>query len=846
MTGLAYLVPRFLIRHLRKNRFRTIAVIFGIAMGAAVFGSVRVSIDSATDSFRSSIDRITGTAEFHVIRPGGVVPNRVMARLAKLTEVEVASPFLSRYVLAQDTEDPFLLVGLDPFSDTGIRDWDAKMGERIGDLVARPDTLMLADGLFRELGRPETLEIQVGRGRRSMRVVGVLAGEFGVAEGGRLAICDVATFQEISGNPAGVDRIDIRIRGSRKAAEAAIGKVLPEFVVLQPASRERQAGLGLIRAYRMNLTVLSFVSLFVGMFLVYSVVALNAASRKREVATLRALGASRKTIFALFIGDGILLGGMGWLLSIPLGIVGIAVLRDGIRKTVDLLFASTPETAFFIQPAELFISIGVTLAVSALAAMRPAIEAMDVRPGIVFSESEHFVPERRQRHQFGRYGLICLGGVPIFAFWPAWQGISIGGYVATFLLFSGVSFLVPGFLRKTGRPVSAFLAKLFGSTAFIAGRYLRNAGIRTAVSTGALITSVALFVALTIMVTSFRETVRVWVHQTVSGDLFIRPKMAELNRHRDPLPEDVFRDAASHAGFDSVAYRRIPFRIGDRDFDLEAMDMEAFFAHGEFLWVKGDPGDRKRLLTETVMLASEIAANRYDLEIGDRVAVPTGNRPVSFEVIGIVRDYRTKGAALFCDRMVMERFSGVSILSGVRLFATGPPEAGSGIRTHRSHLISKHGDRIDVVVGTRLRETVLKIFDDTFAVTFILLGIALAVASLGIATTMTIRVLERYREIHTLRALGGSIRQIRSVIRWEAGLLVLAGMLLGLASGLVLAVLLMDVINRQSFGWTFIKSFETGDLLPGLVLIVVAGILAAQPAIRVVFRNPSAHVLRER
>jgi putative ABC transport system permease protein len=164
----------------------------------------------------------------------------------------------------------------------------------------------------------------------------------------------------------------------------------------------------------------------------------------------------------------------------------------------------------------------------------------------------------------------------------------------------------------------------------------------------------------------------------------------------------------------------------------------------------------------------------------------------------------------------------------------------------RNEIVRRYGDRLDMIGGRDLRESVLKIFDETFAVTTVLLVIALAVAALGITTTLSVLVLERSRQLNTMAAVGASFGQIRAMIFWEAAFLVAAGEVAGLACGFILSYLLVYVINRQSFGWTFLYTVDWGALALSLPLIVATALVAAVPAARMVFREPPATLLRER
>jgi putative ABC transport system permease protein len=150
-----------------------------------------------------------------------------------------------------------------------------------------------------------------------------------------------------------------------------------------------------------------------------------------------------------------------------------------------------------------------------------------------------------------------------------------------------------------------------------------------------------------------------------------------------------------------------------------------------------------------------------------------------------------------------------------------------------------------MISGKELRQSILTVFDETFAITTVLLFIALVIAALGITTTLAVLVLERTRQLNTLYAVGASFGQIRSMIFWESILMVMAGETAGLLCGLFLSYLLVFVINRQSFGWTFLYGLDLKALAFSLPLIILTALLAALPAIRLVFREPPATLLRE-
>jgi putative ABC transport system permease protein len=247
------------------------------------------------------------------------------------------------------------------------------------------------------------------------------------------------------------------------------------------------------------------------------------------------------------------------------------------------------------------------------------------------------------------------------------------------------------------------------------------------------------------------------------------------------------------------------------------------------------------------VLVSEVFSNRTGLTVGDMFKAQIEASHVDLPVLGIVRDYRTQGGVVFFSLPHFNTRYHQTYWGGLRFFFKDRSrDLDTAVAKLRNEIIGRMGDKVDMYSGKALRGAVLRIFDETFAVTTVLLIIALVIAALGIATTLTVMVLERSRQLNTLFAVGASFRQIRSMIFWEAGFMVLIGELAGVFCGFILSYLLVYVINRQSFGWTFLYGVDWASLGMSIPLIIITALAAALPAVKMVFRRPPASLLRER
>ena len=221
----------FSLRDMRKHMGRVGTVLFGIALGAAVFTSMRLSVNASLDSFTKSMDLIAGQADYVLTRPGGHVPENLVTHLWIHPAIQNVSPVLTTYTrIAQNGSEPFLLIGFDPILDRPLRSWRiAPTMEQEAvvwfDLLKEPATIILAEPLMRlfDLKPGDRLRLEHVHQRLNFKIIGMLEQEgLALAEGGRIALTDIATFQEFTGL-FGASKEEIRpFTGANTVAIAAL------------------------------------------------------------------------------------------------------------------------------------------------------------------------------------------------------------------------------------------------------------------------------------------------------------------------------------------------------------------------------------------------------------------------------------------------------------------------------------------------------------------------------------------------------------------------------------------------------------------------------------------------
>jgi putative ABC transport system permease protein len=349
--------------------------------------------------------------------------------------------------------------------------------------------------------------------------------------------------------------------------------------------------------------------------------------------------------------------------------------------------------------------------------------------------------------------------------------------------------------------------------------------IRTSVAVGALIVAIGMTVSVAVLIASFRTTVTAWANESLRADLFLKPLgLADASfdqRFSSGLVEAV-RRVPGVAAVDTFRGVDLPFRGGITT--LAATDLAQLATHAQLRLLDGDAAVLARTLPGSDgVLVSAPFVNRWGLGTGDRVTLPTPSGPHTFTIAATYNDYSSDGGIVLADVRTFRRLFHDDTANSMAVYA----RPGTDLVELRTRIVRALAPaRIDVTTNAELRKLVLEIFDRTFAITYALFVVSIVIAVMAVLTTLFALVLERRREIGLLRYLGLRTGEVRAVILGEAAALGALGGIGGVALGMPLALLLIFVINRQSFGW-LIDLHVPFDLLAETVVLVVGASLIA-------------------
>ncbi len=840
-----------------REKTRTALTVLGIAVGVGVVVAIQLSNQSAMRAFRDSVEAVAGRANYQIIGEAGPIREDILLRLQPFWDegVRFAAVIDSEGVI-EPSQQPILLLGVDLLSDIHFRDYrytrlsvgpsrargsGAPAAEQYLALF-RPDSVIVPAPFAREhgldLGKPLVMSV-LGQ-RRTMIVRGILEARGpATALNGSVAFCDLSVAQKSFSMLGRITRVDLLVPAhGEEAIVARIRSILPPGLRVERPSQRNDRIEKMLRAFRVNLFALAGVALLVGMFLVYNTVLISILRRRRDVGIVKTLGVSPRQVFFAFLGEGLLFGAVGSLLGILFGnALATGILRLIGRTINELYVTSTPE-AVVLTPGILALAIAVGMTLSLVSAIQPSLEASRVPPSALIRTGLQQRLTMKRVRVLGGWAAAAFVSAVAASFLPPVRGIAVAGYVAVLLVVIGFSLLAPAIVQAMSRVALRPMRGGFGIVGQLAAASLPASLRRTSVASAALSLAIGMMVAVAVMVGSFRETVNIWIDQTVSSDLWLRPSKGLTNASLALFPPAIlddlkrvgFIDAVDPVHGRDVIYGDSLISVGSGDFTVAAR-------RGSLPMIRprSSVDGLEKALRAGGVFVSESLSLKYQKDVGDTIALPTAHGVHSFPIVGVYRDYSNDRGVVVMDRALYLRwFDDPAINTVVVYLKPGVNRDQARLALERMFGPKYHAFAISNV---EVRKEVMKIFDQTFMITYALLGVAIVVAVLGIVNTLAALILERTRELALLRVGGMSSGELRTMIMLESALLGLSSVLAGIVMGYALSWILINVINKQSFGWT-IEFHTPAALLAGSLAVtflasVAAGLVPARLASRI-------------
>jgi putative ABC transport system permease protein len=823
---------------LLQNKGRLVLSTLAIGLGVALGYAVQLVNGAAVSEFTQAVQTLSGEADLQVrgqgSGPGSGFDEGLYPRLARLPEVAVASPVVDVEAKLAGRRDSLRVLGLDMFRASQIQ--PRLFGDEVGDRLdfLRPDRIFLSALAADALGLTKggELTLQVGLKPVRLQVAGVLsAGAFRQ----RLGIVDIAAAQEIFAQTGRIQRVEVRLRPGVDADKfgAGLQAELPPGVVVEAGHADVERSASLSRSYRVNLNILSLVALFTGALLVFSTQALEVVRRRAQLALLRVLGLTRAQLLGVLLGEAAVVGAAGAILGIVAGqIAAEIVLRYfGAELGAGYFRGLAPAVPFDALTMALFFLLGVLTSLCAYLA--PALEAARARPAAALKsgdEQRAFEPLQPLRP-----GLALLVTGAAFTLGPPVRGLPVFGYVAIALLVLGTILLMPRLAVLCFRkiPLPSF------APARIALAQLRGAPGQAGVSLAAIVASVSLMVSMAIMISSFRNSLDEWLERVLPAQLYVRTGVGSESAFLSPADQRAIATVPGVRRAEFQRLQRLILAAGRAAVTLLARPVESEHRLppmvGEVYQRK--PGD------PPAAWVSEIMADLYGLRPGDVIELPLGSAALGdrpppalrsgnlgergmplFVVAGIWRDYARQQGAVLIERDVYIALTRDANANEAALWLD-PNVAPETVAAAIERIPG--GANLDIARPGDIREISLRIFDRTFAVTYALEAVAVIIGLFGLSSSFAALVLARRREFGMLRHIGMKRSQIGAMLAMEGALVSALGLAAGFALGWLISVVLVHVVNRQSFHWSMEMHLPWASLAEFAVLMLAAATVTA-------------------
>ncbi len=814
---------RTVTAHWRTNPVLYALTVLGVALGVASVISIRILNQSAVASFAAGVRTIGGAADVVVTGKGGTLPDSAYPLVRGTPGVAAAWPVFETTVAVEGRPGTFArLLGVDllaPAPDlqqalSGFAPGAAAVGGR-GWAAAAPE-------LARTMGwvPGDRFQVRDGAGVRELRLGALIDFEHWGAPGNRRAlVMDIAGAQSLFGGAGTLHRIGVTAaEGADLAALAARieDRLGGRADAVTPAERTGQAR-QLLGAFRLNLTAMSLVSLLVGTFLVFSSMRACLVWQRREFGVLRSLGSTPAQVLALILGEAALLGVVGVVIGIFAGYWTAVWNLEAVSSTLTNVYMLREIESLEVSGGTLALAVFAGLGGALSGTLLPALDVwrrdtrtlLDTLP----AQSAALAGVR----VLFRLGLALVVGALAWYWLIGWRW-RLTGFVLSTAVMLCLPLLAPWLVQRlTGRVRVPDFGFRYGVRSL--GATLAN----TSFSVSSLAMAVCLLVGITLLVESFRETLVRWVDRSLTADVFVTATVGARSGTDATLSAQLVERLAGRPDVEGVGPLRRLFRdVEGRRVAVVGVDLGRPAARQRLALLSG--GDVVgRAIRERGILIGEPLSSGASVTVGDTVEIEGPEGPVRLPVSGIYRDY-TQGGSVTMDLGLMAETLGPGDLTSIALQlrpGADPEAVAAGIE-------SRHpGGSLRVRSNRHLKEDILRVFDQTFAVTRILQVMSLIIAACAITLTLLVVAQEKASEIALYRTLGAFRRQVFLLFVSKGTAMAILGLALGFAGGIGLGAILIFVIQKSYFGWSIEWTWPWWPLAGEALAIVCAAVLAS-------------------
>jgi putative ABC transport system permease protein len=827
---------RLTLRSLWSHKARILLTALSVVVGVAFVSGAFVLTDSFEKSFdglfkqlNQGVDfRVRGEVEFGDAGSGDPVPASLADELAAVPGVRAVEPGLqgTAVILKADGKPvttagaPTLGVswsGEDSIGGTVLRQGSAPNGA---------DQVAIDEATFKKLDIPlgDIVQIVGADGVKPYTLVGTVGLKSGGESffGATIAAFDPVTAQTVLGSPGKYTAIDLAIDDGANpdTVQKEIDKVLPpgvEAVSGEQVAKETSDQIGqIVSIFRWVLLGFAMVALFVSAFLINNTFQIIISQRLRDLALLRAVGASGKQVRQMIVTESMIIAAVATVVGFAGGIV--------VSKMLTAIFnaagAGFPDAATVIEPRTIVVALIVGFGVTLMATIVPAMRASRIPP-VAAMRPEITLPSGAATRRWIIGGVLTVLGVVLYlvgilAKPGGTAQVIIMVAVGAVFVFLGVTMLASRFASPVSRALGAPIAKMFGVPGRLAGLNAARTPRRTSSTAAALMIGVALVSGVGVIASSLKDSLADQLGSSIKADFYFSDSSFQ------GFSRQLVEDLRTLPEVSAVSGMRIgsSFKVAGSERPIAAVDGTDF---PEIIDVDVRSGGFDGLADGGVMVHKD-SAGTLDLKVGDPVEVTWKNGTTqTLTVRGIFADASVLGVNWMVDTKVFEAANPSSIndqFAGARIVD------GTDLEVARASItsVTDKYPQVQVQDQAEFRKSQEDQLNQLLTIVYGLLLFAVVIAVLGIMNTLALSVFERTREFGLLRAVGTTRRQLKRAVRWESVIVSVFGALLGLVVGLSLGIAATK--GMRSVGVTT-TSLPVATIIAILVASVLAGMLAA-------------------
>ncbi len=840
-------------RYYFRSFTQSILAVLGVAVGIAVFVAVDLANDSAKQSFRNSAVSIFGDTEFQLMGSTSGISENVYSDVVKSAELQpllnIIRPIIDKQITLTDSngvEDKYRLLGINVINENVLSrnnkygidflnssqtsfNFFAENQVFVSSILASKKQLSIAD------------EFLVEDTNNKISIVGFFQGDNSLQRElmQNVIITDISVAQNITNSNGILTRIDISsvYDQNEKIALDKWFSLLPSGVQLIPSYTYSEARKSITKSFDTNLLALSLLALLVGLYLIYNMMTFSIHRRKNLFGTLRAIGVTKNEIFFLVLVEGLLIGLIGAIFGIMLGILLAYFLLGLISSTINYQFFSSSPNSIALDITIIYQALILGISGSIVSVLIPAWSASRIQPRELIDIYGKYSTYNNYHMVLFFLGLLLCSFGYLITLTPITNLII--GFIAMFLVIVGLSLTVPTTTQIVLLIISSILEKIGRPTIFtLSVETIKNSLNTIAICIAALSVSIAMTIGIGCMIQSFRATVEEWLNQSLVADIYIAPPTLSFGQDLKGIDDEFIKYVNDIPEIEYISQLG-SFEIFKDGYLLNLIVVDsAEKIFDEVIQLK--EGEKKDIWNDFVqtdsILISEPLAFQKNIQINDTFDILTDTGLKSFTVRGIYYDYSSTSGIAMVSKQVYDNYWNNSKVTSLALYLND---------SQNSELVfNKLLDKFDtdwdlqIISSKKLNNASMEIFDKTFEITFVLRSISLIVAFIGILGAISAIILSRAREFSILKSIGFTNNQLRTIIGNQTFIIGVISGLISIPLGIIITNLLIQIINKQSFGWSIPMQLLPSVFVEGIMVAILSSVLASiYPSIKISRNN---------